>query len=216
VLGCRERTGRAGVVASLVAMVFVAGCGGDNESASPKTLKPDLPPASDYKGFRLERTFAWDNPIDVVVDGIPLPESTEHSVAVGRFEDAGFEAGAGERLRGAKDEDASITIAQFGSDDQAREILRYVQKEGLKQPCSGVCSEAGAKFDVPGIPGARGVQQTPLKNLPPHGPPPFSAYGVVFTVGSKFYLVGSGGPPGAVKRDQVIEAARSLYNHVRS
>ncbi|MCA1694052.1 MAG: hypothetical protein LC749_04605, partial [Actinobacteria bacterium] len=84
------------------------------------------------------------------------------------------------------------------------------------QPCYGSCSEQGAKFEVPGIPGALGVQQTPLKKPPPNAPPPFSAYGVGFTVGPKFYLVGSGGPPGAVKRDQVIEAAQSLYNRVRS
>jgi hypothetical protein len=144
-----------------------------------------------------------------------LPESTKRSVATERFKDAEFKAGAGERLRGAKGEDASIVIAQFGSDDQAREIGRYVRKEGLKQPCFASCSEQGAKFAVPGIRGALAAQQTPLKNPSPDAPPPFSAYGVGFTVGPRFYLVQSGGPPGAVKRDEVIEAAQSLYNRVK-
>jgi hypothetical protein len=128
----------------------------------------------------------------------------------------GFEAGVGEQLVVAKGNPfegpgAGVDVVQLGSDDEARDALDYVRKEALKQPCFAVCSVEGREFAVPGIPGAKGVQQTPLRQPPPDAPPPFAAYGVGFTIGPRLYLTNSGGPPGQVKKSQVLEAAKALY-----
>jgi len=106
---------------------------------------------------------------------------------------------------------ANENVAELGSEDDAREALDYVRQEALKQPCFAVCSVEGKEFAVAGIPGAKGVQQTPLSDPPPNAPPPFASYGVAFTIGPRLYLVGTGGPPGQVKKDQIVEAAEALY-----
>jgi hypothetical protein len=194
----------------------IAGCGGNDNGVSPASLKSQLLPPSDVPGFKVERYFSWDNPIDFVGQGFPLPESTPPSQAVTVFEDAGFEAGAGEVFVVAKGNTfegphPSVEVVQLGSDDEARDALDYVRKEALKQPCFAVCSVEGREFAVPGIPGASGVQQTPLKQPPPNAPPPFESYGVGFTIGPQIFLTSSGGPPGQVKKSQVLSAAKALY-----
>ena len=202
-------------VAALLTLGMV-GCGGNDNAVSPASLKSRLLPASDLPGFKVERDFSWDNPIDFVGEDLPLPESTPPSRAVKTFEDAGFEAGVGERLVAAKGNkfegpQASVDVIQLGSDDEARDALDYVRKEGLKQPCFAVCSVEGREFAVPGIPGAKGVQLTPLRQPPPDAPPPFEAHGVGFTIGPRLYLTNSGGHPGQVKKSQVLRVAKALY-----
>jgi hypothetical protein len=202
-------------VAALVTFGLV-GCGGNDNGVSPASLKSRLLPASDLPGFKVERDFSWDNPIDFVGQDLPLPESTLPSRAVKAFEEAGFEAGVGERLVVAKGNPfegpgASVDVIQLGSNDEARDALDYVRKEGLKQPCFAVCSVEGREFAVPGIPGAEGVQLTPLRRPAPDAPPPFEAYGVGFTIGPRLYLANSGGPPGLVKKRQVLRTAKALY-----
>jgi hypothetical protein len=104
-----------------------------------------------------------------------------------------------------------LDAVQFDSDDGARDALDYAEKESLKQPCLGACSEVGSNFAVPGIPGARGVQQRPQAKPPAGAAPPFDAYAVGFTVGPYLYLAGGDGGPGAIVKDQVVDAARALY-----
>jgi hypothetical protein len=203
-------------LAAFILALTLAGCGGDDENVSPASLKSRLLPVSAVPGYKVERNFSWDNPIDLVGQDFPLPESTPPSQAVKAFEDAGFEAGVGERLVAAKGNPfdapgASVDVVQLGSDDQARDALDYVKKEAQKQPCFAVCSVEGREFPVSGIPGAKGVQLTPLKNPPADAPPPFEAYGVGFTIGPRLYFTNTGGPPGAVKKDQVVSAAKALY-----
>jgi hypothetical protein len=203
---------RGWIVALLVGVAAVSGCGGDDGSTDPAALKDRLPSPATFPGFTLERTLTWDNPIDLVAGAIPLPQSTQLSVAVKALEDAGFEAGAGQELfKGEHEARLAVKAMKFDSDDGAREGLDYVEKEGLKQPCLGACSEVGSKFAVPDIPGARGVQQLPVRNPPRGAPPPFYAYGVGFTVGPYLYLVNGEGDPGAIKKGQVVAAARALY-----
>jgi hypothetical protein len=207
-----------GVKLSLVGLfvLALAGCGGDDDAVSPGSLKSRLLPASAVPGFKVERQANWDNPIDFVGQGLPLPESTLPSRAVKVFEDAGFEAAVGERFVVAKGNkfdgpDAGVAVVQLGSDDKARDALDYVRKEGLKQPCFAVCSVEGHEFPVSGIPGAKGVQLTPLRQPPPDAPPPFEAYSVGFTIGPRLFLTNSGGGPGQVKKSRVLEAAKGLY-----
>jgi hypothetical protein len=120
----------------------------------------------------------------------------------------GFVAAKGSPFEGPR---AAVDVAQFGADDDAREALDYVRKEALKQPCFGVCSVDAREFAVAGIPGAKGVQLRPQRNLPPNAPPPFEAYSIGFTIGPRLYLVNADGGPGQVKKSQVLDAARALY-----
>ena len=146
-----------------------------------------------------------------------MPEATPPSQAVKAFEDAGFEAGVGESLVAAKGNPfegphGAVEVVRLGSDDDAREALDYVRKEGLKQPCFAVCSVDTKEFTVAGIPGAKGAQLTPQKEPPPDAPPPFEAYSIGFTIGPGLYLVNGDGGPGQVKKSQVISAAKALYD----
>jgi hypothetical protein len=202
----------AALAAAVLSIGGLVGCGGDDDKTSPASLRSQLLPASELPGFKSERKFDYDNPIDFAHDGLPLPEATPLSQAVDVFENAGFEAGVGERFFKSKPfTGATVNVAQLGSDDDAREALDYVRKEALKQPCFAVCSVQGKEFAVAGIPGAKGVQQTPLPNPPPNAPPPFANYGVGFTIGPRLYLVGVGGGPGQVNKDQVLDATEALY-----
>jgi hypothetical protein len=204
----------AALAAAVLSIGGFVGCGGDDDKTSPASLRNQLPPASEIPGFKSERKSDYDNPIDFAHEGLPLPEATPLSQAVEAFENAGFEAGVGERFVKGKPFEgprATMNVAQLGSDDDARETLDYVRKEALKQPCFAVCAVQGKEFAVAGIPGAKGVQQTPLPDPPPDAPPPFVSYGVGFTIGSRLFLVGADGGPGQVKKDQVLDAAEALY-----
>lgn len=204
----------AALAVAVLAVGGLVGCGGDDDKTSPASLSDQLLPVSEIPGFKSERKFEWDNPIDFVHEGLFLPEATPLSQAVDAFENVGFEAGVGERFVKGKPFEgpgANVNVAELGSEDDAREALDYVRKEELKQPCFAVCATEGKEFAVSGIPGAKGVQQTPLSDPPPDAPPPFTSYGVGFTIGPRLYFVGAGGEPGQVKKDQVIDAAQALY-----
>jgi hypothetical protein len=201
-----------------LSMCGLIGCGEDDDDTSPASLRSHLLPASEIPGFRIEHKFAWDNPIDLVAEGLRrpagLPQSTPPSRAVKVFEDAGFEAAVGEELVDAKSFEGPLTVVdviQLGSDDDAREALAYMRKEVLKPPCLGVCSVEIREFAVAGIPGAKGAHLRPQRQPPPDAPPPFEAYGVEFTIGPRLYLVGTDGGPGQVKRSQAVSAAKALY-----
>ena len=152
-----------------------------------------------------------------MVQGLHLPQATPALQAVKTFDDAGFEAGAGEQLVAAKGNPfegphGAVEVVQLGSDDDAREALGYVRKEALKQPCFAVCSVDPEEFAVAGVPGAKGVQLTPQKEPQPDAPPPFEAYSIGFTIGPRLYLVNADGGPGQAKKSQVISAAKALYD----
>jgi hypothetical protein len=201
-------------LAAVLSIGGLVGCGGDGDKTSPASLRNRLLPASEIPGFKSERKFNWDNPIDFVHEGLPLPEATPLSQAVDAFENAGFEAGVGEGFVKGKPFEgprATVDVAQLGSDDDAREALDYARKEALKQPCFAVCSVDTKEFAVAGIPGAKGVQLTPQKEPPPDAPPPFEAYGIGFTIGPRLYLVNADGGPGQAKKSQVLSAAKALY-----
>ena len=160
---------KLGILTLATLAIGLAACGGDDDGTSPASLNSQLLPASQVPGFKIERKFEWDNPIDFVAQGLHVAgEPLLPSLAVKTFEDAGFEAGVGEKLVAAKGNQfegphGAVEVVQLGSDDDAREALDYVRKEALKQPCFAVCSVDAKEFAVAGIPGAKGVQLTPLK-----------------------------------------------------
>ena len=93
---------KLGILTLATLAIGLVGCGGDDDGTSPASLNSQLLPASQVPGFKIERKFEWDNPIDFVAQGLHLPEATPPSQAVKTFEDAGFEAGAGEQFVAAK------------------------------------------------------------------------------------------------------------------
>ncbi len=203
-----------------LAAVAVAGCGGDDEEASPAALDVRLLPASEVPGFMRERTFEWDDAIDLTVQGIFLPQSTPPSRAVDLIEDAGFETAVGEELVGSKGDPfqgphMTIAVVQLGSDDDAGEVLNFLHKEALKQPCAALCSQNPGELEVEGIPGAKGAEQVPQRNPPEGAPPPFVAYAVEFAVGPVLYVVAGSGGPGQLSSSQVLDAAKTLYERAR-
>lgn len=189
---------------------MVAGCGGSKHS-SAASLKNRLIPPSEISGFKLHRSFAWDNSIDFVAQGLPLPESTPPSRGVDVVDKAGFDAAAGEMLEKFHGPQITLIVTKLDSDKDARKLSSFVYAEGLKQPCFATCSEEPGDMPVSEIPGAKGVQQVPARVPPPDAPPPFSAYGVGFTVGPHFYLVTGAGEPGSIEKTFVIDTARRLY-----
>jgi hypothetical protein len=195
----------------------VAACGDDNGGTSAAELKSQLLPATDVKGFKVERSFEWDNPTDVVVQGLFLPQDTAPSDAVGEIDDAGFDAAAGESLVVSKGNPfdgprMQINVMATGSDGDAKKLRDYLHEQDLKQPCFQVCSVNPSAIAVPGIPDAKGAQLVPQKEPPPNAPPPFQGYAVEFPLGDQLYVVGGGGGPGQIKKQQVLDAAQALYS----
>jgi hypothetical protein len=204
------------VVIVLLALGLGA-CGDDNGGTSTSDLKSQLLPATDVKGFKVERTFEWDNSTDLAVQGLFLPEETAPSDAVGEIDDAGFDAAAGESLVVAKGKPfdgprMQIDVIATGSDEDAKKLRDYLHGQDLKQPCFQVCSVNPSSIAVPGIPDAKGAQLVPQKEPPPNAPPPFQAYAVEFPIGDQLYFVGGGGGPGQIKKQQVLDAAKALYS----
>jgi hypothetical protein len=191
------------------------GCGGDDdETVSPASLQERLLPESELKELRLEveRTFEWDNPIDVVVEGLVLPEATPPSEAVELIDDAGFEAGAGQHLAGGG---GSITVIQFDSADGAEEVRDWLHERDLEQPCFAACVVTPEEFAIEGIPGAEAVHHEPAQAPPPEAGPPFEAHKVVFTLGSFLYAGEAAGPPPDINAADFTAGAQAVYEHVK-
>ena len=203
--------------AALLLTAALAGCGDGDADTSPASLRGQLASASELRGFKSERKFDWDNAIDFVGQGlVAMPQSTPPSEAVAAFENAGFQAGAGEGFVAAEGPPfegphAAVAVVMLGSDEKARDALEYVRREALKQPCFAVCSVSARDFAVSGIPGAKGVHLTPLKDPPPEAPPPFEAYTVAFTTGPRLYVVNMDGAPGQAKKSEAVGTAEALY-----
>ena len=201
---------------ALCVTAALAGCGDDDENggASAGDLKKQLPAESLFPGYKVERTFEWDNAVDATVQGLPLPESSAPSRGVDVYEDAGFEAGAGQQLVKGKPFEgphANVGVFEFGSEEDAGDAGDFVHELDLKQPCFAVCSVEGREIAVDGVPNAKGARLLPLRNPPPDAPPPFEVYAVEFVVGSRLFRVATEGAPGQVDKEVVMDAARRLF-----
>src|SRR4051812_9388540 len=84
-------------IGAVVALVCLAGCGGSND-VSAESLKPRLLPVAFLPGFHQLRTFDWSDPVNLVGEGIFLPEATHPSHAVKEIRDAALRGSAGEDL----------------------------------------------------------------------------------------------------------------------
>src|SRR5205807_4070956 len=101
----------------LVACAVLAGCGGASKVSSA-SLQPRLLPSSEVPGFGLQRTLDWSDPVNLVGEGLFLPQRTRPSSAVGEFTSAHLSGAAGEVLSsgvGENETEVRVGVAQFQS-----------------------------------------------------------------------------------------------------
>lgn len=177
-------------------------------------MKSRLLPASELPGFKKQRTFDWSDPVDLIGEGVPLPEATHPSSGVKIFTDAGFRGAAGEHLtKGAPPEEDRVTIGvvDLGSADGAKRARDWMHGQDLQQPCFTQCIYSGRPLRVPGVPTATAVMQVPNIPAGAHGPP--THFLVEFTVGPYLYFASVDGKP--ADRPKVVEVTRRYYERVR-
>src|SRR5437660_12533017 len=99
---------------SLAALGGLTGCG-SKAKVSAVSLNPRLLPASFVPGFHLLRTLDWSDPVNLVGEGLFLPEATHPSQAVKEIRGAGFRGSAGEDLNrgGAAGQDVRTGVIKL-------------------------------------------------------------------------------------------------------
>ena len=223
--------GRLFTVALLTATVGASGCGGGGKKVSSASLQPRLLPSSEVSpfGFALQQTQDWSDPVNLVGEGLQVPQRTRPSEAVKEFTGAHFEGSAGEVLVkgvGFNESDIRVGVAKFASAADAERVRDWMHREDLKQPCYSQCSFAPGIVSVKGFPGIRFVVQegqapppppgapaavkARLKAHPPRGP---ANYLVEFTVGPYLYWANLSAEAGAQSRFE--QGAKLYYAHAR-
>jgi hypothetical protein len=211
--------GRLYAVTSVLACAALAGCGGGGKVSSA-SLQPRLLPSSDIPGFGLQRTLDWSDPVNLVGEGLFLPQKTRPSAAVKEFTGADFRGAAGEVLSsgvGENETEARVGVAQFQSAADANRVRDWMHSEDLMQPCYSQCIFAPGAVTIAGIPGLRYVVQTSHVPPPPKGAriPPGARvflgpanFLAEFTIGPRLYWVVLHAAPPAKAR---FEAGIKLY-----
>jgi hypothetical protein len=194
-----------------------AGCGGGTKEAdndvSAASLQDRLPPGDSVPGFKLQRKYDWGDEINLVGEGVRLPEATHPADGVKVFRKAGLLGAAGERLvQGRPPDDSYITIgvARFKSASGATKARDWMHAQDLQQPCFSECIYAPKELTIPQVPSARAVEQIPNTPKAQQGPP--THFLVEFTSGPYLYLTSSDGSPSDAKT--VIGATQGFYRSV--
>jgi hypothetical protein len=213
--------GRLGAVACLSTCLAIAGCGGSGAKVSPASLQPRLLPSSSISGFGLQRTLDWSDPVNLVGEGLALPQRTHPSEAVKEFTGAHFKGAAGEVLSkgaGLEETAARVGVARFDSPADAERVRDWMHTEDLKQPCYSQCIFAPGAVAVSGIPSMRFVVQSGHAPPPPGAPPTAHLLGPAnylgeFTVGPYLYWAILQGNSGA--RSSFEAGLRLYYAHAK-
>ena len=217
-------------VAALGATFGLAGCGSSEEKVSSASLRPRLLPSSAVLpfGFALERTQDWSDPVNLVGEGLQIPQRTRPSEALKEFTGAHFEGSAGEVLAkglGLNETAIKVGVAKFASAADAERVRDWMHREDLKQPCYSQCSFAPGPVSVNGFPSIKlVVQKGPaVPPLPPGAPPaaraqlkahPPSApanYLTEFTVGPYLYWANTSADATAQSRFE--QGVKLYYEH---
>jgi hypothetical protein len=178
--------------------IAMTGCGGSGGKVSSASLQPRLLPASQVPGFGLQRTLDWSDPVNLVGEGLALPQITHPSEAVKQFDNAHFKGAAGEILTSGaafNETQATLGVAQFGSAADADRVRDWMHSQDLHQPCYGQCAFAPYPVALPGISTARFVVQSSKAPPPPPGAPRGvkvvarapASYLAEFTIGAYLY-----------------------------
>jgi hypothetical protein len=220
--------GQVVMAACLSAGVALVGCGGGS-SVSSASLQPRLLPASSTPGFGVQRTLDWSDPVNLVGEGLFLPQATHPSAAVAEFKGAHFKGSAGEVLTngpangpGSNGVEVRVGVAQFSSGTDANRVRDWMHRQDLHQPCFSQCIFAPGSVTVPGVPTLRFVVQSS------HVPPPPKGVGIPagvrvasaptnylaeFTVGPYLYWIILQGDSSA--KAQFEEGIKLYYAHAK-
>jgi hypothetical protein len=231
----RQWKGISVIVAACVAAAGLGGltgCGSKSK-VSASSLKPRLLPASLTPGFQLLRTLDWSDPVNLVGEGIFLPEATHPSDAVKEIRSAGFRGAVGEDLNrgGATGDEIRNGVLKFKSAGEAEKVRDWMHREDLQQPCFAQCIFSPRNLPIPAVPGAEAVRQVPSAQPPGTPPPgvklppgvkaprvlpgggPPTRYLVEFTVGPYLYFFSGEG--NAAARAKFVTGAKQYYDRVK-
>jgi hypothetical protein len=208
--------GRSRAIACILACFAAAGCGGGGAKVSSASLQHRLLPSSSIPSFGLQRTLDWSDLVNLVGEGLALPQRTRPSEAVREFTGAHFKAAVGEVLTngsGLEETAVRVGVAQFDSGADAERVRDWMHHEDLQQPCYSQCIFAPGPVAVPGVPNIRLVVQTAPSARPPGAPRGAHIAGPAnylaeFTVGPYLYWAILQANSGAQSR---FEAGVRLY-----
>jgi hypothetical protein len=211
------------VVAGLTASLAIVGCGGGGGKVSSASLQPRLLPSSSTPGFGLQRTQDWSDPVNLVGEGLALPQRTRPSEAVKEFTSAHFEGAAGEVLAsgtGLNETAVRVGVAKFDAAGDANRVRDWMHREDLKQPCYSQCVFAPGPVSQPDFPSMRLVVQSGRAPLPPGAPPAAKAhvlgpanYLAEFTIGPYLYWATLQANSGA--RTRFEQGIKLYYAHAK-
>jgi hypothetical protein len=196
------------------ALVFLLGACGGGSNVSATSLEPRLLPASSLPGFNSVATLNWSNPVDLVGQGVALPEPTYPSAAVKEFQAAHLQGAAGEVLRrgsGVNQTDIVTGVAKFGSASDAAKAQSWMHLQDLQQPCFGACIYSPRAVKVAGAPGSSAVIQT-LVRAQPSDP---ANYRAEFTIGPYLYWAWFSGDSSAKTKSEFETGIASYYQHAK-
>lgn len=179
------------------AVTAAAGCGSSSHSTvSAASLGPRLLAASSVPGYFLSRKLNWDDPFDLVGEGLFLPEMTHPSQAVKEVNSSGFQGAAGEKLSANNGMGSEVTngVIKFDTAAHAAGFRDWMHQEDLHEPCFTACIFTPRNLAVPGIQDARAVEQVP-RGGPANAPPPPGISAKEFRRQIRLGQVSVGGPP---------------------
>jgi hypothetical protein len=210
----------------------LTGCGSESK-VSASSLKPRLFPASLTPGFRVLRTLDWSDPVNLVAEGIFLPELTHPSEAVKEVRGAGFRGAVGEQLNrgGPTGDDIRTGVVKFKSASGAEKFRNWMHREDLQQPCFAECIFSPRNLALSGVPGGEAVRQVPSAQPPGTPPPgvklppgvkaprvlpgsgPPTRYLAEFTVGKYLYFISTQG--NAAAKAKFVAGTQQYYKRVK-
>ena len=173
--GRRMRRASTGTATLILVIAVVSGCGSGSggSKTSPSSLRPRVLAVSTVPGYFLARTLSWSDPVDLVGEGLFLPEIVHPSQAVKMINGAGFEGATGEKLdTNAMSDEITTGVMKFKSAASAVKIRDWLHGEDLHEPCFTACIYTPHNLVIRDAPGARGVAQVPSAPPPPPSAPP--------------------------------------------
>jgi hypothetical protein len=197
-----------------LSLAVVSGCGGGGK-ASASSLDSRLLPASSVPGFGLERRLDWSNPIDLVGEGVALPDITHPSAGVKEFQNAHLKGAAGEVLNrgaGLNASEIHIGVAKFGSASDAAKVRSWMHGQDLQQPCFTQCVFSPRPMKLSEVPNSSAVVQSTTGGNPGSGP---ANYHAEFTVGPYLYWVWFQGDASAKTKSRFQSGIGLYYQHAK-
>jgi hypothetical protein len=200
----------------------VTGCGSDSEASAPD-VGNRVVQADTLLGFPVLSGLGNEvvTDPDGWVTGGPFPLYLESQEALAGLRDDGFVAGILKIFKPSQGVgSAGNVVVQVQNDEGATNELGRQTASAAALPCpqNVQCTKGSERFDVPGVPGAAGidVKQRFAQPQTQEGTTFTTThdYTIVFTKGSFVYQLFVGGPGMEKKRADLIAAAQALYKRM--